>query len=433
MSKQLLRLLATMCAFAMLAAACGGSDSSDGAAEDATTTTAEAETTEADDEPDTDDAAADESDADDEPVEETPADDEVEEDPAEPAEEETLDATGFDAVTITVEEFVEERGLNGASVIVVHKDDGVVYEEYFGEFEPGRISLIASSSKMISAGVLLRLQEDGLLDLNAPVAAQVDWATGNPDIVPAQLISNSSGLVGLGPNLLYAPYVCQWSPEGTITDCATQIFTTADDDGDQVDPDSEFRYGGAQWQVAGAVAESVSGKSWDELINEIYIEPCGVDSLGYISLGSVFTGAPGYPTVFAGDPDGVAETANPNIEGGGYVSMTDYAQLMLMHLRGGTCGDNQVLSQESLDTMHADRVSAVYDGNAGGPGFGYGMGWWVDRETGRISDGGAFGTVPWLDLDDGYGAYIVIEDESDTGQALKTEIEELVHEAVVNR
>ena len=28
-----------------------------------------------------------------------------------------------------------------------------------------------------------------------------EWAVGNPAITPAQLISNSSGLVGLGPNL----------------------------------------------------------------------------------------------------------------------------------------------------------------------------------------------------------------------------------------
>ncbi len=346
---------------------------------------------------------------------------------------ETTQSDDFDAVTQAVQAFVDENGLTGASLIVVHRDDGVLYEEYFGEFEPGRISLIASSSKMVAAGVLLRLQEDGLIDLDAPVADQVEWATGNPDVTPAQLLSNSSGLVGLGPNFLYAPYVCQWSPDGTLNECATQIFTTADDDSDQITPDTEFRYGGAQWQVAGAVAESASGKTWDELINEIYVEPCGVDSLGFISLGSVLTGSPGYPTTFAGDPGGIEPTQNPNIEGGGYVSMSDYAELLLMHLRGGTCGSTQVLSQESLDTMHADRISTVYGGDAGGSDVGYGMGWWIDRDTGRIADPGAFGTVPWLDLDDGYGAYLVVEDDSDTGQTLKEQIEEMVHTAVVER
>ncbi len=277
---------------------------------------------------------------------------------------------------------------------------------------------------------LVDVDEDGLLDIDAPLGDVVDWAGGSPDITTAQLVSNSSGLVGLWPHLRYQPYFCQWTPTSVLQDCGKEILNTTDDDADQVPPDTEFRYGGGQWQVAGAVAESVSGKSWDQLIDEIYVGPCEVDSLGYISLGAVPIGLDGYPVAFAGDPDGVTPSDNPNIEGGAYINAGDYAKLLLMHLRGGTCGETQVLSQEALDTMHADRIASVYDGSAG-PGVGYGMGWWVDRETGRISDPGAWGAVPWLDLDDGYGAYLVIEDQSTTGQALKEQIEELVHDAVL--
>jgi hypothetical protein len=61
----------------------------------------------------------------------------------------------FSAVSPIVGSFVDDRGLNGAELIVVDRDDGVVYEEYWGEFDADRISLIASSSKMISAGGLV--------------------------------------------------------------------------------------------------------------------------------------------------------------------------------------------------------------------------------------------------------------------------------------
>lgn len=336
----------------------------------------------------------------------------------------------FDEITDVVQAFVDAKGLEGAGLVIVGVEEGIVYEEYFGSFSADRISLVASSSKMISAGVLLKLQEDGLLDMDAPVEGQVDWAVGNPDITPAQLVSNSSGLVGLGPDFFYAPYLCQWGVPDTLQECGTTVFTSSDDDSDQIPPDTEFRYGGAQWQVAGALAETVSGKSWEQLIDEIYVGPCNLDSLGYISLGAVVTAA-GYPTVFAGDPDGVTYSENPSIEGGAHIDVDDYAKLLLMHLRGGSCDGNQVLSQESLDTMHADRIGEVYGGNSAGPNSGYGMGWWVDRETGRISDEGAWGSVPWLDLDDGYGAYVVVEDQSATGRALKNEIEQLVHDAMV--
>jgi len=337
----------------------------------------------------------------------------------------------FTEITTTVEAFVAENELEGAGLVIVHRDEGVLYEEYFGAFDADRISMIASSSKMISAGVLLKLQEDGLLDIDAPVESQVEWAVGNPDITPAQLISNSSGLVGLGPNFLYPPYLCQWGVPNTLQECGEAVFTTVDDDDDQAPPDTEFRYGGAQWQVAGAVAESVSGKPWDQLIDEIYVQPCGVDSLGFVSLGAVLDGTPGYPVAFGGDPSSVTESPNPNIEGGAHITVGDYATLLLMHLQGGECNGTPVLSQASLDTMHADRVSAAYDGESA-PNTGYGMGWWVDRETERISDGGAWGALPWLDLDDGYGAYIIVEDESATGQALAGEIEEMVHAVVTS-
>ncbi len=403
------RLLALALALAMVAAACAddSTDDADGAdstEEEAADTTAE-------------DTSEDDTDTDDTDEGDTEADDD----------EGGTTLPGFDGVTETVEQFVEAEGINGAGLIVVDEDDGVLYEEYFGEFTPDRISMIASTSKMISAGVLLHLQDDGLLDIDAPVEDVVDWI-GNPEITTAQLLSNSSGLVGLGPDLFYSPYVCQWSAPDNLQRCGEAVFTTETDDGDQIEPDTEFRYGGAQWQVAGAVAEAVSGQSWEELINEIYVEPCGVDSLGYISLGAIEFGPSGYPTAFGGDPANASPSDNPSVEGGAYITVGDYGELLLMHLRGGTCGDTQVLSQEALDTMHADRVAAVYDGDATEPDIGYGMGWWIDRETGQISDPGAWGAVSWLDLDERYGAYLIVEDEGDTGQALKDEIQELVHE-----
>ncbi len=324
----------------------------------------------------------------------------------------------FAAVSAIVDDFVAERGLNGAGLAIVDRDHGIVHHEHWGEFDPDRVSLIASSSKMLVSGVLLRLQDDGLLDIDTPVAEIVEWGSGNPDITPAQLLSNSSGLVGLGPDPTYGPYLCQWLPGGDIQDCAARIFTTDADDDDVIAPDTQFRYGGAQWQVAGAVAEVASGRSWADLIDDIYVAPCAVESLAFNNhfsqLGPVGFS---YPPEFDGNTSLLVDTDNPNIEGGAYITSGDYAKLLLMQLRGGRCDGGQVLSAEALDWMHADRIGDVYDGSAG-PNMGYGMGWWVDRTTGRLTDPGAYGAVPWLDLDDGYGGYLVIEADAGTGNEL---------------
>ncbi|MET0661748.1 MAG: serine hydrolase [Ilumatobacteraceae bacterium] len=336
----------------------------------------------------------------------------------------------FSAVSPIVQSFVDEHDLNGAGLIVVDRDDGVVHEDYWGEFSADRISLVASSSKIITAGVLLHLADEGLLDMDAPIADAIDWGSGNPTVTPAQLVSSSSGLPGLADR---APsHACQFLVAGALQDCAATIFTTPDDDADVVPPDTDFRYGGGQWQVAGGLAEAVSGKSWTELIDEIYVAPCDLDTLGYTNP---FTqreiGGDGlnYPSLFDGDVNRLVPTDNPNMEGGAYVTTGDYAKLLLMQLRGGVCGDEQVLSQASLDRMQSDRIGEVYNGEAL-PGLGYGMGWWVDRSSGLIIDPGAFGAVPWLDLDDGHGAYLVIESDATTGYLLASQLFDPVDEAV---
>jgi CubicO group peptidase (beta-lactamase class C family) len=312
-----------------------------------------------------------------------------------------------------VTSFLERARLNGAGLVIVDRDDGVVYEEYWGELGPDRVSLIASSGKMIAAGVLLHLDDAGLLDIDAPIAAVLPAANAHPDITAAQLVSNSSGLVGLDPDPAYPPYICQYTPDRILRDCVDDILTTPEDDADVVPPDTQFRYGGAQWQVAGGVAEAASGRSWEQLLEDVYRTPCEVESLGFNSH-FLQLGAEGYPRAFNGDPTTLATTQNPNIEAGAYITAADYAQILLMHLREGRCGTNQVLSPAALDRMHLDRTESTYEADTS-----YGMGWWIDSETGIITDPGLYGSMAWLDLADGYGAYLALEaDDGGDGEAL---------------
>jgi len=105
---------------------------------------------------------------------------------------------------------------------------------------------------------------------------------------------------------------------------------------------------------------------------------------------------------------------NPSIEGGAYTSAGDYAQVLLMHLRGGVCPDGRVLSEEAVARMQEDRILA-WGGEAslGEVEYsleGYGLGWWHDRDQpGLIADPGIWSATPWLDLSRGYGAMVQVE------------------------
>ena len=308
--------------------------------------------------------------------------------------------------------------------------------------------MIGPLAEMISVGVVLGLHEDGLLDVDAPVADVVAWGSGNPEVTLAQLLSHSSGMLGGPESNFYAPYLCSGMFVGSLQGCAETIFTTPDDDADLVPPDTVFGWPatGADYQVAGAVAEVASGKTWAELVDETYA-PCGLEVLAYNNPWFQLPFDPAtfaYPSAaFDGDPSTLAPTENPSIEAGAYTTPDDYAALLLMHLRDGMCGDQRVLSTESLERMHEDRIALVYDGSnpafdpetgdATGEVWGYGMGFMLDREVGngRLGMATPFGQQLWMDLDTGYAVLLLLEASFPHALALYDLVPDALHEAVL--
>jgi CubicO group peptidase (beta-lactamase class C family) len=337
------------------------------------------------------------------------------------------DALDFSAFDSAVSSFVAQNGLQGASAVVVHKDCGVLHVQGYGTFASDRVYLVGSSSKVVSTGVLMRLADQGVIDIDAPIGNYVAaWGTaGKPELEVAQLLSNSSGLVSLTDNPLYAPYICQYRTGGTLNDCAQAIYT-ANDATQRRPPDTEFHYGGGQWQLAGGVAQAVSAKTWSTLLQDTYVGPCGTSSLGFANPFS--SGGFSYPRSFEGDPADLPATENPSVEGGLYIDVADYGQLLLMHLRDGACANGRVLSASATQRMRQDRIMQVYGGSASVPSggttgadafSGYGLGWWIDRaHPGVFADPGLYGAFPWLDLNRGYGAFLAIEATGPTGAAL---------------
>jgi CubicO group peptidase (beta-lactamase class C family) len=356
-------------------------------------------------------------------------------DPDKPSEgEATLDFAAFDEAMST---FIAARGLRGASAVIVEKERGIVHTAGYGEFAEDRQYLVMSSSKILSAGILMRLDDQGKLDVDAPLGDEVSgWGGGKSELTLAQLVSGSSGMKGIVDDLLYAAYLCQFDVATPLAECAKAIYT-ADDAADRRKPDTEFHYGGAPWQLAGGVAEVADGKSWAELFDDTY-GPCDVPSMGFRNPaplstftpsedGSVNIDAVSYPATVDGDMSVVPETDNPMIEGGLFTNVTDYGKILLMHLRGGQCGDARILSEGAVAQMREDRLLA-YGGSTNDQMkiiltgadetsvdmaldlAGYGMGWWIDRRNaGVFADPGAYGSNAWIDMNLGYGAFVAIE------------------------
>ena len=319
-------------------------------------------------------------------------------------------AADFSAVDSMLDTFVAEHPVfEGASIVIVDKQNGVIHEAAFGNHTLETVVLLASTSKMPSVSLLMALDEDENLDfeIDGLIENYLPWEGVWPGVTTEHLVSNRSGIPGLGSifNGTNTVHLCQFVPAGQLRDCAKTIFETPTPGLTANPPGTVFEYGGGPWQLAGGVAEVVGGATWSQLWDQYIGEPCDLEVFRYANqLADA--------QAWDGTLDSLVGLENPNIEGGAVTNLSDYAKILSMHLNDGACGDNQVLSKEAVEFMRLDR-------NPGAPDavdhIGYGMGWWV-RPTPEgeaptlFDDGGAFGALSWIDTERQYAGYVAFED-----------------------
>lgn len=308
----------------------------------------------------------------------------------------------FAAVDTAFQQFLDDSAtFDGISYTLVDSEQGTVHEGARGDHTLDTVVQLASTSKVLSVSLLMALHEDESLDydVEASIDRYLPWDGVYGDRTTVQLVSNTSGIPGLASIGDYGPHMCQYLANMTLEECAEIIYTN-ELPGTRA-PATMFDYGGSQWQLSGAVAEQVSNSTWNQAFDAYIGSPCDVEVMTYGNMWSNLAD-------WTGSPDSLTGQSNASIEGGAITNMRDYAKILLMHLRGGNCGDNQVLSPEAVAFMQQDR--------AGSFGVPYGMGWWILQGTATtnevVYDPGAFGAISWLDMERGIGGYVGIDDYS---------------------
>lgn len=295
-------------------------------------------------------------------------------------------------------------------VVFVANRGGIVYRGYFGRYRSDRVLPIASATKLVSAATVMTLVDAGKLDLDQPISNYLKWwqAPGKRSITLRQLLSHTSALPGLDHN---PKCIEDQDSDQSLDRCGREI--------EKVSligkPGHIFAYGGADYQVAGAVVEAVTGQRWTDYFQHAIAAPCGMKDFSYNK------GA-----------------HNPRIAGGGYSNAESYARFLQMFLNGGKCGSQQILSQKAMDTMEQNVIGSgmkigFVPPPAAIPPYGYGLGWWVDPESegGRIfSDPGLLGATPWVDRTHGYAAIILTLAGTKKGVAIQQQIEPVIVRAL---
>lgn len=305
------------------------------------------------------------------------------------------------------ERLIKEAKLPGGALIVVKGDD-VLIERYFGSYSKDTVIPIASSSKWLSAAVIMSLVDDGKLTLDTKASDLIPAfkTDDKAQITLRQLFSHTSGLPG---NVREAE-----RPRLTIEAAADAIA-----DADLLSkPGAQMRYGGASMQVAARMAEIAGERGWRDLFKDRIATPLTLTNTQYGRLGI---------------------GTNPQVAGGASSSLPEYTRFLRMIAAGGTLNGTKVLSKTAVDAMLADQTNNATVAAASVARLldyhGYGIGNWIDQKDAAgnaliNSSPGAFGFQPWVDRSRGVIGIWMIEDRNRERRRVASGFE--VREAVNN-
>jgi CubicO group peptidase (beta-lactamase class C family) len=281
----------------------------------------------------------------------------------------------------------------------------------------GTIFPLASISKTVTAMAVMRLAEQGKLDLRAPVRAylpdfRVQDDGASRDVTLWHLLTHTSGWEGQLSAVDHGDETLQLFVAGLTTNMQL------------APPGAAWSYNNAGFGVAGRVIEMVTGKPFGEAVADLVFTPLGL-SLAFTRVGDIVTHrfALGH-RVGAGDTATVVRpfSLGSTLPAGGVaMSMTDLLAYARFHLGdGANAGGMRVVARATLDQMRTPQLRKQgYDDDMG-------IGWHL-RTVGDIrtaAHGGTFaGHILLLELVPEKNFAIAILTNAGTGWRLIQDVE----------
>ncbi|GAA4910758.1 serine hydrolase domain-containing protein [Streptomyces coeruleoprunus] len=253
---------------------------------------------------------------------------------------------------------------------------------------------VGSITKTFTAVLVMRLRDEGLLDLDDPLERHLP-KTGVGEVTVAQLLGHSAGLAAESPS----PW---W--ERTPGSLRPELADVLGEEPLLHSPGRRHHYSNTGYTLLGSLIEAVRGVSWEQALRAEILEPLG---LGRTTLRPVAPYAQGW----AVHPWADAVLPEPQEDLG---LMAPAGQLW--STAGDLCrfaaflaaGDDRVLSAGSVEEMRTAAVPPT----PGDWDAGYGLGVQLMRRDGRTFTGHS-GSLPgfvagmWMSVDDGLAAVVL--------------------------
>ena len=225
---------------------------------------------------------------------------------------------------------------------------------------------LGSISKSITALAVLQLVEAGQVGLDSDISTYLGAFDGSSGggVTPRQLLSHTSGYSTLQGNEIRA------EPSGREEALADRVEALADA-GPAVEPGQRWQYSNANYVILGGLIESVSGQSFADYVeNEIFLPAGMTDS--FVGSGALpETVATGHaPWFFSRRPVANSDASAATAPAGGVVaSATDVARFLAIMSNGE-------------DDLISAAGKAMMLQPAGPASPHYGLGWFIDAESG---------------------------------------------------
>ena len=156
-----------------------------------------------------------------------------------------------------------ETGIAPAFSVALTDRDRLLTSKTFGAASPESLWAIGSIGKSVTAVLALQLAEEGVIDLHAPVTDYVEWMAVPGDFAPItlhHLLTHTAGVIASSDR----------APASTFDVIA--LTETAPG----FAPGEHFHYSNVGYRAVGVVLETVTGRSYGELVQRRVLDRVGM-------------------------------------------------------------------------------------------------------------------------------------------------------------
>jgi len=282
---------------------------------------------------------------------------------------------------------------------------------------PDTLLAIGSATKAFTTFALARLADEGKMSWDQPVRTYIPWFKLSDQVIteritPRDLVTHRSGL----PRhdlLWYNNY--QATREELVRRLAYLQFTA--------DLREKFQYNNLMFLTAGYLLEVLTGKTWEEAIRELVLNPLEMKRTNFSVLDSQKDQDFAQPYAYRQkkiEKIPFRNITNMGPAGSINSSVREMSNWLVVHLNSGKFGEKQLLNPATMADLHLPYTPIAQTPTSTHLGYAsYALGWFVDSYRGhpRVHHGGnidGFSALVSMLPNDGFG-FVVLTNRNGTG------------------